>query len=124
MMQPTADLKTETDPVCGMKVDPARARSLKYKGKRYYFCNPKCLARFEESPQKYLRKGESAVTDVKPNTAPSPAAGAPAPVSGIIYTCPMDPQVRQDHPGPCPICGMALEPMGTTPAEETNDPEL
>ena len=25
-----------------------------------------------------------------------------------FYTCPMDPSVESDHPGPCPICGMAL----------------
>jgi Cu+-exporting ATPase len=29
---------------------------------------------------------------------------------GTIYTCPMHPQVQQDHPGECPICGMSLEP--------------
>lgn len=28
-----------------------------------------------------------------------------------IYTCSMDPQVRQDHPGKCPICGMDLIPL-------------
>ncbi len=38
----------------------------------------------------------------------SPAAGAPAP--GLpVYTCPMHPEVRQDHPGNCPKCGMTLE---------------
>ncbi|HEX3759265.1 MAG TPA: heavy metal-binding domain-containing protein, partial [Kofleriaceae bacterium] len=26
-------------------------------------------------------------------------------------TCPMDPSVESDHPGPCPICGMALTPV-------------
>ena len=29
---------------------------------------------------------------------------------GTIWTCPMHPEIRQDHPGACPICGMALEP--------------
>jgi heavy metal-binding protein len=28
-----------------------------------------------------------------------------------FYTCPMDPSVESDHPGPCPICGMALTPV-------------
>ena len=28
-----------------------------------------------------------------------------------LYTCPMHPEVRQDHPGNCPICGMDLEPL-------------
>jgi Heavy metal binding domain len=30
----------------------------------------------------------------------------------MIYTCPMHPQIEQDHPGNCPICGMTLEPKG------------
>jgi Cu+-exporting ATPase len=49
--------------------------------------------------------------------APSPAiptkrdAATPAPASGkVIYTCPMHPEVQQDHPGNCPKCGMTLEP--------------
>ena len=32
------------------------------------------------------------------------------PVGKTIYTCPMHPQIEQDHPGNCPICGMTLEP--------------
>ncbi len=39
------------------------------------------------------------------------------------YTCPMHPEVRQDHPGNCPICGMALEPLNATPVAE-EDGEL
>ncbi len=34
--------------------------------------------------------------------------------SSIIYTCPMHPDVQQDHPGLCPICGMSLEPQDAT----------
>ena len=33
---------------------------------------------------------------------------------GTVYTCPMHPQIRQDGPGNCPICGMALEPLEVT----------
>ena len=44
---------------------------------------------------------------------------------GVIYTCPMHPQVRQIGPGNCPICGMALEPevatLGTGPSPELLD---
>ena len=43
--------------------------------------------------------------------------------SGTIWTCPMHPQVRWDHPGNCPICGMALEPLQPSLDEEAN-PEL
>ncbi|TGY88595.1 copper-translocating P-type ATPase [Marinicauda algicola] len=38
--------------------------------------------------------------------------------SGTVYTCPMHPQVRQPRPGPCPLCGMALEPEGVVAGEE------
>lgn len=43
--------------------------------------------------------------------------------AGVVYTCPMHPQVRQKQPGNCPICGMALEPE-TISLDEGPDPEL
>ena len=56
-----------------------------------------------------------------PAAGKSPAAGLPA--GGLpIYTCPMHPEVRQDHPGACPKCGMALEletPTANTDQTET-----
>jgi Cu+-exporting ATPase len=40
---------------------------------------------------------------------------SPVPIkAGVIYTCPMHPQVRQVGPGNCPICGMTLEPVNAT----------
>jgi Cu+-exporting ATPase len=92
------------DPVCGMTIQASDAAgSWDYKGQRYYFCHPSCLARFKESPESFLTPGKHA-----------PAAAAPA---GTRYVCPMDPEVEQDHPGPCPTCGMALEPaIPTGPA--------
>ena len=96
-----------TDPVCGMQVDPSRAAgNWEYLGTRYYFCNPSCLKRFQADPEKYLR----------PDAVQSMEAEAPAP-PGTVYFCPMDPEVRQDHPGSCPKCGMALEAdLSTLPA--------
>ena len=49
----------------------------------------------------------------------------PVPVVGanVIYTCPMHPEIRQEGPGNCPICGMALEPETIT-GEEGENPEL
>src|SRR5687767_11073300 len=95
-----------TDPVCGMRIDPTTAAgNWEYNGTRYYFCNPGCLTRFQADPEKYL----------KPDT-PKSMDEAPAP-AGTTYFCPMDPEVRQDHPGSCPKCGMALEPdLSTLPA--------
>ncbi|WP_332750378.1 copper-transporting P-type ATPase [Hydrogenophaga sp.] len=51
----------------------------------------------------------------------APAAGPPQP--GTVYTCPMHPEIRQDHPGNCPKCGMTLEPLMPT-AEADDNPEL
>src|SRR5215213_8604596 len=86
-----------TDPVCGMKVDPASAAdSFDYNGTRYYFCMPGCRKKFEADPNNYLSPAPS---------RPGPSSAMPA---GTIYTCPMHPEVRQDRPGSCPKCGMAL----------------
>ncbi|MDE2177767.1 MAG: heavy metal translocating P-type ATPase [Xanthomonadaceae bacterium] len=93
-----ADTKTAIDPVCGMRVDPATAKHRsEHVGATYFFCNPRCKEKFDADPAKYLRPAEAA----------APAA-APA---GTIWTCPMHPEIRRDHPGSCPKCGMALEPL-------------
>jgi Cu+-exporting ATPase len=90
--------------VCGMRVDPATTkRFLTYKGTTYYFCGPRCLERFTNDPESFLAKKTEAAP-AKPNGS-APAADAAS------YTCPMHPEVRQDHPGSCPKCGMALEPV-------------
>ncbi|MEO8520658.1 MAG: heavy metal translocating P-type ATPase [Acidobacteriota bacterium] len=92
------------DPVCGMKVNPARAAgSYEYRGQTYYFCGKGCLQRFASDPAEFL----------EPAAAKPAVAKAPAP-AGTIYTCPMDPEVRQERPGVCPKCGMALEPDRST----------
>ncbi len=88
-------MDTIKDPVCGMTVSPDTKLRHVHQGKTYLFCNPKCLAKFQASPEKYLN--------------PQPTQSAPAP-SGVMYVCPMDPEVRQLGPGSCPKCGMALEP--------------
>ncbi len=90
---------TVTDVVCGMEIDPATAaRQLGYRGHNYYFCNENCLERFRNNPEEYLKP----VSERK---------GAPSTPAGNIYTCPMHPEVRQEGPGDCPKCGMALEPL-------------
>ena len=86
------------DPVCGMSVDPGQAKATGvWNGATYYFCCENCQTKFDADPDTYL----SGKTRQK---SESPDHG-----EGGIYTCPMDPEVRQDHPGACPICGMALE---------------
>ncbi len=49
--------------------------------------------------------------------------GVPPTAGKAIYTCPMHPEVQQDHPGNCPKCGMALEPKTVSAVSEEN-PEL
>ena len=43
--------------------------------------------------------------------------------AGVVCTCPMHPEIRQEGPGHCPICGMALEPLAA-PAEAEPSREL
>ena len=98
-----------TDPVCGMEVDPQTAEHrLTHGGHTHYFCSASCNAKFEADPARYLA-GEA-----------SPIPEAP---EGAIWTCPMHPEIRQDGPGSCPICGMALEPLVVT-ADSGPSPEL
>lgn len=91
-----------TDPVCGMTVSPTGEHVHHHDGVEYRFCCARCLTRFQADPESYLSRADA--------SSPPSAAAEPAP-PGAIYTCPMDPEVEQDHPGSCPICGMALEPM-------------
>jgi P-type Cu+ transporter len=105
------------DPVCGMSVDPRdSAGSFTHQGKTYHFCSASCLRSFREDPESYLRAKPAA------SAIPAPSAN-PAP-SGALYTCPMHPEIRQEGPGACPLCGMALEPLSPLHAQEGPDPEL
>ena len=71
----------------------------------------------------------SALPAAAPNSRPTPSAistkkGEAKPLpQGTLYTCPMHPEIVKEGPGHCPICGMALEPMGVPP-EITDNPEL
>jgi Cu+-exporting ATPase len=95
------------DPVCGMTFPPSEAAGhAAHGGRTYYFCSPQCLDAFRAAPEKYLADGDA---------GPRLAAGA----DGRVYTCPMDPDVRQIGPGACPKCGMALEPVEVAPATRT-----
>jgi P-type Cu+ transporter len=122
---------TEIDPVCGMTVDATRAKgAYQFAGKTYYFCCAGCKEKFSLDPAKYLLTKtpagtaamstppvQSALAGAKaaavdlPQTAKLAAPGvARSTAHANEYTCPMDPEVRQQGPGDCPKCGMALEP--------------
>src|SRR5258706_146233 len=129
----------EKDPVCGMTVDPARAKAThQHAGKTYYFCCPGCQVKFSADPAKYLASGK--LMGIAPaSSKPMQIARAPvrlpqadmasnvaapasrtAPKNANEYTCPMDPEVRRVGPGDCPKCGMALEPViAAAPATKT-----
>ncbi len=128
----------EKDPVCGMSVDPAKAKAThEHAGKMYYFCCVGCQVKFSADPAKYLMPKPLvgiAPMSAKPiQIAPAVAHSAAQPVVQIAaapsaarknasneYICPMDPEVRQQGPGDCPKCGMALEPsIAALPMEKT-----
>lgn len=88
------------DPVCGMEVDESTGLRGERGGEVVYFCCDHCR-------QKFLNP---------------PAEEKPVP-QNAIYTCPMHPEVSQEHPGDCPICGMALEPLDAT-GEDSGSVEL
>ncbi|EGL55475.1 cation transport ATPase [Methylophaga aminisulfidivorans MP] len=105
-----------TDPVCGMQVDEKTAKyQTSHKHKNYVFCSQHCLNNFKADPQFYLNKPEtdsaksccSGKHDHQPNPDNHPHAQSGAKGD---YICPMCEGVRNDGPGSCPKCGMALEP--------------
>jgi heavy metal translocating P-type ATPase len=103
-----------TDPVCGMEVDPqGDGPRLEYGGRSFWFCSEHCLHRFQADPGTYADDTR------RPDVATAPVQGE----EGMEYTCPMHPEIRQLGPGPCPICGMALEPV-TVSAESGPSAEL
>ncbi len=100
------------DPVCGMTVTASSPHVVQHNGKPVYFCGARCKVKFAADPQKYAA-----------DSGRPPAARIPDVIAGGMYTCPMHPEVRQNHPGACPKCGMALEPEMPS-LEEDDDAEL
>ncbi len=102
---------TATDPVCGMSVDPTAGKpSFEHDGATYHFCSTGCFGRFQADPEHYLSGAHKKLKEDVPE--------------GTKYTCPMHPEIVQVGPGECPICGMALEPMGVPAGDEGPNPEL
>jgi Cu+-exporting ATPase len=90
-----------TDPVCGMSTEDETAfNPYQHEDKTYYFCSDHCLKKFKAAPGSFTDNGH----EHKPPQSKDSEAGA-------IYTCPMHPEVKQEGPGACPQCGMALEPL-------------
>jgi Cu+-exporting ATPase len=94
------------DPVCGMTVSPDSRYRHVHGGQTYLFCSAHCLAKFQASPASYA--------SVRAIQSPQPAKPG-----GVMYTCPMHPEVRQPEPGNCPKCGMTLEPVAPATAKSS-----
>jgi P-type Cu+ transporter len=116
MSKSVAAVQTVKDPVCGMSVSPdSAAGSFEYNGQTYYFCSEHCLQRFRKTPTQFVETKQPSRAEemdhhkVVSTTPPGRAAE---------YTCPMHPEVRQDKPGSCPKCGMALEPATVSAPRE------
>ena len=114
-----------TDPVCNMEVDPSTAKyKVDYSGKTVYFCCAPCLEKFNANPDAYLSSTshERINSVVQIATAPTklqlPRSKDRYP-DQRPYVCPMCPKVHQIGPGPCPKCGMALEPESLLPQRNT-----
>ena len=114
-----------------MSVDPADcAGSVEFEGKTYHFCSRHCVHKFQADPKRYLVPASPALVQLGGLGGNAPAQGmntesCPScdPETGpqlvragakVEYICPMDPEVVSDSPGPCPKCGMALEPRMVT----------
>jgi Cu+-exporting ATPase len=140
------------DPICGMTVDEATARSAERDGQTVYFCSEHCRQKFlgsqinEKPLPVHAHKGHddkpaskrqasyfcpmcAGVESDKPGHCPKcgmalePARPA-SQKQKVIYTCPMHPEIEQDGPGTCPKCGMNLEPKTIQRDGEEDDSEL
>ena len=105
------DAMTAKDPVCGMTVSLDQGKpSYQHQGETYHFCSQRCHDKFTADPEHFLSGAHKKVDENLPK--------------GTQYTCPMHPEIVRDAPDDCPICGMALEPMGVPTAEDGPNPEL
>ena len=102
---------TYVDPVCGMTVTAKSDKAINYQGVTYYFCSDKCKAKFSADPAQFLK------SKTTPLTTSTARYSGPAP-AGVVYTCPMHPEIRQIGPGTCPKCGMTLESLVATTEED------
>ncbi len=110
-----------TDPICGMQVDESTGRHADRGGQRFYFCSDHCRKKFLATVSSAPGSEGATARPATQTAPPDPARSLPEPT---IYTCPMHPEIEQDHSGNCPKCGMALEPKFDSSAGESDHSEL
>jgi P-type Cu+ transporter len=134
------------DPVCGMTIRPEKAAGhSEFEGQTWHFCSNGCKTKFDAAPRMFIGSKTSTSKPLvaeKPNHAEiknwkSHTSNRDqstnkhqmrnrdqnlenGPSDPVLYTCPMHPEIKQDKPGSCPICGMALEPLKISLKEEEN----
>src|SRR5215213_9154481 len=121
-IHPATTTDTVKDPFCGMGLDPSATKhTATHDGSTYFFCSAHCKAKFEVNPDQYtaLAGGDHAGRDHAGHDHAAHDQGGEAVdvvAEGEVaeWTCPMHPEIRRPGPGPCPICGMALEPVMVT----------
>lgn len=107
----SSDVMTAKDPVCGMTVKLGAGKpSHVHNGETHHFCSQGCHDKFAADPEHFLSGAHKKKAKDQPK--------------GTKYTCPMHPEIIRDAPEDCPICGMALEPMGVPTGDEGPNPEL
>jgi heavy metal translocating P-type ATPase len=119
------------DPVCGMDVDPATSEHRsEHDGRAFSFCSAHCRAKFEVSPETHLNHATDPPHDHAHHQGDHDSVPGgvqhstdPTQDGATEWTCPMHPEIRRPGAGPCPICGMALEPVTIT-ADSGPSPEL
>jgi Cu+-exporting ATPase len=95
-----------------MTIDPqSAAGSFEHEGKTYYFCHPHCLQKFSQNPQQYLQPPTVSIQPISITRAKDKST----------FTCPMHPEVKNEGPGSCPKCGMALEPLTVVPPKHKTE---
>ncbi len=108
------------DPVCNMVVNDKSLYLTTFENQTIYFCSANCKAKFQANPAQYM----NAISSVSPQITSAVVSNAPASAAIVtLYTCPMHPEIQQNHPGNCPKCGMSLESV-LPHLEEEADPEL
>jgi Cu+-exporting ATPase len=111
------------DPVCGMTVTEQSQHQAEHAGHCYYFCSAGCKTKFNANPEQFTASKSFVAAAHSVSSTASPGATHKPGTAGAVYTCPMHPEIRQDKPGNCPICGMTLEPL-IPELEEGDNKEL